>query len=86
MLTYAIHIIRLIEETLSPIAYVTEWTSIGLQNVWFLLSVNISSKPCTINDYFKITYSSSMNIWLGKYSEPFNGLLCLVYFEIKLEQ
>ena len=57
------------------IAYVTEWTSIGLQNVWFLLSVNISSKPCTINDYFKITYSSSMNIWLGKYSK-----LLMVYF------
>ena len=38
----------LIEEILSPIAFVTKWTSTGLKNVWLLLLVNISSKISTI--------------------------------------
>ena len=38
---------------LSPIAFVTESTSIYLQNNRLLLSANISSKLSTINKYFK---------------------------------
>ena len=35
----------LIEEILSSIAFVRDWTSTGLQNVWLLLLVNISRRP-----------------------------------------
>ena len=34
----------LIEEILSPIKFVTEWTSVSLSNSWLLLFVNFSSE------------------------------------------
>ena len=44
----------LIEEILSPIKFVTKWTSISLSNAWLLLFINISRKLSTVNEYFKI--------------------------------
>ena len=45
----------LIEEILSPIKLVAEWTSISLQNTWIVVAfVNISSKLSIVNEYFKI--------------------------------
>ena len=41
------------------IAFSIEWTSIGLQNFWFLLFTKISSKASTTNNHFK---NSLMNI------------------------
>ena len=38
----------------SILSFVTEWTSIGLQNFWLPLSVIVSSKLSTIKDYFEI--------------------------------
>ena len=44
----------LIEEILSPVKFITKWTSISLENTWLLLFVNISSKLFTVNEYFKV--------------------------------
>ena len=39
---------------LLPVAYVTEWTFIGLQNAWLLLFGIISSELSYISEYFQI--------------------------------
>lgn len=56
----------LIKEQLSPIAFFTEWISIGLKNVWLLLFIvdNISSKLSKITLRFQ--HSSSIFSSLGK--------------------
>ena len=43
-----------LQKKCSHLKLVTEWTSLGLKEVWLLLLVNISSKLSTINYYFKI--------------------------------
>ena len=55
-----------IKEQLSPIAFFTEWISIGLKNVWLLLFIvdNISSKLSKITLRFQ--HSSSIFSSLGK--------------------
>ena len=35
-----------------PVAYITEWTFIGFQNVWLFLDGVISTELSYINDYF----------------------------------
>ena len=44
----------LVEKMFLPVAYVTEWTFIGLWNVWLILYGNISSELSYMNDYFHI--------------------------------
>ena len=44
----------LVKKMFVPVAYVTEWTFKGLQNVWLLLYGNTSNELTYINDYFQI--------------------------------
>ena len=54
----------LVEETPSPIAYVTEWTFIGLYSVWLLFGKFLSSKLSSINNFFQM-----MNTVLSRLSK-----------------
>ena len=44
----------LVEKMFLPVAYITEWTFIGLHSVWLLLYGNISIELSYINYYFQI--------------------------------
>ena len=58
----------LIEEMLSPTAFASEWTYLGLLNACRLLLVYNFSKLSTINDYLIPKFASNKHLFISFYS------------------